>query len=410
VAVIIQKYGGTSVGSIERIEAIAEYIVQTRREGHQVVVVLSAMAGETNRLLALAHCIDEQPASRELDMLLATGEQVSISLLAMALIKRGISAISLLAHQINIATDNHFGKARIQKVHTERLLQALEQEQVAIVAGFQGQDAEQNITTLGRGGSDTSAVAIAAALGAAECQIFTDVDGIYSADPRIVPDAKKIEVISFQEMLLMASLGAKVLHNRSVEYAMKHQLPIRVMSSFSKSSGTLVSTLQQIDEQQILLKPVTGICSNKHEALIFLKGCKLEIANEVIEALAEAQVEIDMVTRTFANKSTNLVDLTFAINHSDYLLTMKIVDLITINELNIEKSGLNNVSKVSIVGSGLQRNVNIEQQMSDCLAIENIDIYLISSSDINISVIIKDTDLVRAVCVLHKLFMQNQSA
>jgi len=264
VALIVQKFGGTSVGSIERIEAVADLVIKTRQQGHQVVVVLSAMSGETNRLMGLAKQIDARASARELDVLLTTGEQVSISLLAMALIKRGYPAVSLLADQVNIRTDNMFGKARVEEIAATRLKHELEHNRIAIIAGFQGRDIEGNITTLGRGGTDTSAVEIAGAIGADECQIYTDVDGVYTTDPRIEPKAQRMTHVTFEEMLEMASLGAKVLHIRSVEAAGKYNLPLRVLSSFAPDEGTLIS----FEESDVKTNIVSGIAFNRDESLI----------------------------------------------------------------------------------------------------------------------------------------------
>ena len=263
-ALIVQKFGGTSVGSIERIEAVADLVVKTRQQGHQVVVVLSAMSGETNRLINLAKQIDTRPSSRELDVLLSTGEQVSVALLAMAIIKRGHSAVSLLADQVNILTDNMFGKARITDVAATRLKHELEHNRIAIIAGFQGRDIEGNVTTLGRGGTDTSAVEIAGAIKADECQIYTDVNGVYTTDPRVEPNARRMSQVTFAEMLELASLGAKVLHIRSVEAAGKHNVPLRVLSSFYPDAGTLIS----FEESDMPGNVVSGIAFNRDECLI----------------------------------------------------------------------------------------------------------------------------------------------
>ncbi len=403
-AVIVQKYGGTSVGSLERIEAVADTIVATRRKGHQVVVVLSAMAGETNRLLSLAHAIDPQPATRELDMLLSSAEQVSISLLTIALIKRGFSAISLLAHQIGINTDNSFGRARIKSVNSKRLLQALEQEQVVVVAGFQGQDNEQNITTLGRGGSDTSAIAVAVALNAAECQIFTDVDGIYSADPRIEPLAQKIPFIAFDEMLVMASLGAKVLQNRAVEYAMRHNMPIRVLSSFKVGQGTKVMNEQELVSEAIGIKAVSNIAHQQAELLVVVKDLidQKSIA-EMFSLLGDAGIEIDMITQS--QQSNCKFNVKFSSSRQYFCQINDILQKM-IQKNSIRAIQCNDkVVKLSAVGIGMKSHSGIAGQFFSALTEENIEILLISTSEINISVLIDESTLIQGVRCLHHTFM-----
>ena len=403
-AVIVQKYGGTSVGSLERIEAVADNIVTTRRKGHQVVVVLSAMAGETNRLLALAQSIDKQAATRELDMLLASAEQVSISLLTIALIKRGFSAISLLAHQVGIITDNSFGRARIKSVSSFRLEQALEQEQVVVVAGFQGQDNEQNITTLGRGGSDTSAIAVAVALKASECQIFTDVDGIYSADPRIEPLAQKINNIAFDEMLVMASLGAKVLQNRAVEYAMRHNMPIRVLSSFQSGQGTKVMNEEELVSEAIGIKAVSNISHQKDEVLVTVEDVIDQSAvAQIFSELGDADIEVDMIT--YAQSQNCKYNVKFSVSRQafyqidDLLRKMRQKNSIRTIQYN-EK-----VVKLSAVGIGMKSHSAIAGQFFSALAKENIEILLISTSEINISVLIDESTLTQGVRCLHRTFM-----
>lgn len=404
-AVIVQKYGGTSVGSLTRIEAVADNIIETRRKGHQVVVVLSAMAGETNRLLSLATSIDEQPATRELDMLLASAEQVSISLLTIALIKRGFSAISLLAHQIGINTDNSFGRARIKSVSSKRLLQALEQEQVVVVAGFQGQDDEQNITTLGRGGSDTSAIAVAVALSASECQIFTDVDGIYSADPRIEPLAHKIENIAFNEMLVMASLGAKVLQNRAVEYAMRHNMPIRVLSSFESGQGTKVMNEHVLVAETVNINPVTNIAHHKFEALVEVQ----EVVDQqtiatMFTLLGKEGIEVDMVTCTLLDSCK--YNVKFSVSSDKIRQIGAILQKMTQKNVIRAIQYNDKVVKLSAVGIGMKSHSGIAGQFFTALAEENIKILLISTSEINISVLIEESNLTQGVRCLHRAFME----
>jgi aspartate kinase len=403
-AVIVQKYGGTSVGTLERIEAVADNIVETRRKGHQVIVVLSAMAGETNRLLALAHAIDHQPATRELDMLLSSAEQVSISLLAISLIKRGFSAISLLAHQIGIYTDNSFGSARIKSVSGNRLLQALEQEQVAVVAGFQGQDNEHNVTTLGRGGSDTSAIAVAVALKAAECQIFTDVDGIYTADPRIEPLAQKISFISFEEMLVMANLGAKVLQNRAVEYAMRYNMPIRVLSSFTSGQGTKVMNEKALVSESIAIKAVSNIAHQASQLLVSLEELidHKSIA-KVLTILGDAGIEIDMISYSKNNKCK--YNVKFSASREYFCQIDDVLQKMT-QKTSIRAIKYNDkVVKLSAVGIGMKSHSGIAGRFFSALDEKGIEPLLISTSEINISVIIDESALIKGVRCLHRTFM-----
>ncbi|REL25703.1 aspartate kinase [Thalassotalea euphylliae] len=407
-AVIVQKYGGTSVGSLSRIEAVAENVIATVRQGHQVVVVLSAMAGETNRLLAMAQQLDAQPASRELDMLLASGEQVSISLLAIALVQRGISAISLLAHQVGIQTDNRFGAARIQAIDTKRLSQALSQEQVIVVAGFQGQDQEQNITTLGRGGSDTSAVALAVALHAAEAQIFTDVDGVYSADPRLVSCAQRINYLRFDEMLVMASLGAKVLQNRAVEYAYQHNMPIRVLSSFSQGEGTLVLPKEQVLAESQDSNLVTSIVHDQQQALIAISEVSDSALPALFDALDNSAIEADMVQ--LIGESSLAKQLLFTVNRDKLLCAKNALQEITMcNKFGTIRSR-DSVAKISAVGIGLNAHAKVVGKIVALLASSEIDIKLISTSEISCSVVIDETYLVRAVQILHSGFGLDSSS
>ncbi|NMP32207.1 aspartate kinase [Thalassotalea sp. M1531] len=401
-AVIVQKYGGTSVGSLSRIEAVAENIIATVRQGHQVVVVLSAMAGETNRLLAMAQQLDSEPASRELDMLLATGEQVSISLLAIALVKQGISAISLLAHQVGIKTDNRFNAARIENIATERLHQALAQEQVVIVAGFQGQDRDNNITTLGRGGSDTSAVALAVALKAAETQIFTDVDGVYSADPRIVDKAQRIGQLSFEAMLVMASLGAKVLQNRAVEYAFKHGMPIRVLSSFKPDQGTIILTQEQLLAETCLPTIISSIVHHQQEALVLIDDIDSVSVSEIFVVLGKENIETDMVTFNQVSPTKKQVSFTLA---RDMLSSMKnaLKQITTCNKFGTIHT-FDNVAKLSAIGIGINSHASITGTILSLLAAEEIDVKLISTSEIACSVVIDESELIKAVRLLHHKF------
>ena len=383
-ALIVQKFGGTSVGSIERIEAVADLVVKTRQQGHQVVVVLSAMSGETNRLINLAKQIDTRPSSRELDVLISTGEQVSVSLLAMAIIKRGHSAVSLLADQVNILTDNMFGKARIAEVAATRLKHELEHNRIAIIAGFQGRDVEGNITTLGRGGTDTSAVEIAAAIKADECQIYTDVDGVYTTDPRVEPNARRMSQVTFAEMLELASLGAKVLHIRSVEAAGKHNVPLRVLSSFNPDEGTLIS----FEENDMPSKVVSGIAFNRDECLIKVQGVPTgtQYLSKILKLFAENGIEIDMINQV--NHNFEKIDYAFTVHSNDYLQALELLseDQAQLSAQNI--SGLQAVAKVSAVGMGMKSHSGVASLFFDALAQENINVVLVSTSEIKISVLI----------------------
>ena len=402
-AVIVQKYGGTSVGSLSRIEAIAENIIATRRQGHQVVVVLSAMAGETNRLLALATALDPQPATRELDMLLSSGEQVSISLLTIALIQRGFSAISLLAHQVGIKTDNHFGRARIRSVDNKRLLEALEQEQIVVIAGFQGMDSEQNITTLGRGGSDTSAVAVAVALEASECQIYTDVDGIYSADPRIEPRASRLAAVAFDEMLVMASLGAKVLQNRAVEYAMAHDMPIRVLSSFDIGDGTKVINEALMAGESKIAQPVSNIAHHQQEALVTISDVADDnIVADIFVLLGEAGIEVDMISVEMQNNCKYKVK--FSLHRNDCArANEKLHEMAQKNSIGAIHCN-QKIVKISAIGIGLKSHAGVAGKLFAALAKENINVLMISTSEITISVIVDELNLVKGVRLLHQTF------
>ncbi|AQQ00322.1 aspartate kinase [Pseudoalteromonas aliena] len=400
-ALIVQKFGGTSVGSIERIEAVADLVVKTRQQGHQVVVVLSAMSGETNRLINLAKQIDTRPSSRELDVLISTGEQVSVSLLAMAIIKRGHSAVSLLADQVNILTDNMFGKARIAEVAATRLKHELEHNRIAIIAGFQGRDIESNITTLGRGGTDTSAVEIAAAIKADECQIYTDVDGVYTTDPRVEPNARRMSQVTFAEMLELASLGAKVLHIRSVEAAGRHNMPLRVLSSFNPDEGTLIS----FEENDMPNKVVSGIAFNRDECLIKVEGIPAGTQNlsKILKLFADNGIEIDMINQV--NHNFEKIDYAFTVHSNDYLQALELISeqQAQLGAQNV--CGLTTVAKVSAVGMGMKSHSGVASLFFDALAQENINVVLVSTSEIKISVLIDEKYLELAVRALHKAFL-----
>tara|TARA_R110000796_G_scaffold252636_1_gene389535 strand:- start:20572 stop:21789 length:1218 start_codon:yes stop_codon:yes gene_type:complete len=401
VALIVQKFGGTSVGSIERIEAVADLVVKTKQQGHQVVVVLSAMSGETNRLINLAKQIDTRPSSRELDVLLSTGEQVSVALLAMAIIKRGHSAVSLLADQVNILTDNMFGKARITDVAATRLKHELEHNRIAIIAGFQGRDIEGNVTTLGRGGTDTSAVEIAGAIKADECQIYTDVNGVYTTDPRVEPNARRMSQVTFAEMLELASLGAKVLHIRSVEAAGKHNVPLRVLSSFYPDAGTLIS----FEESDMPGNVVSGIAFNRDECLINVEGVLsgTQYLAKILKLFADNGIEIDMINQV--NHNVDKVDYAFTVHTNEYLHAL---DVLTEQQAQLTAQnifGLTTVAKVSAVGMGMKSHSGVASLFFDALAAENINVILVSTSEIKISVLIDEKYLELAVRALHKIFL-----
>ncbi|WP_339685848.1 aspartate kinase [uncultured Pseudoalteromonas sp.] len=400
-ALIVQKFGGTSVGSIERIEAVADLVVKTKQQGHQVVVVLSAMSGETNRLINLAKQIDTRPSSRELDVLLSTGEQVSVALLAMAIIKRGHSAVSLLADQVNILTDNMFGKARITDVAATRLKHELEHNRIAIIAGFQGRDIEGNVTTLGRGGTDTSAVEIAGAIKADECQIYTDVNGVYTTDPRVEPNARRMSQVTFAEMLELASLGAKVLHIRSVEAAGKHNVPLRVLSSFYPDAGTLIS----FEESDMPGNVVSGIAFNRDECLINVEGVLsgTQYLAKILKLFADNGIEIDMINQV--NHNVDKVDYAFTVHTNEYLHAL---DVLTEQQAQLTAQnifGLTTVAKVSAVGMGMKSHSGVASLFFDALAAENINVILVSTSEIKISVLIDEKYLELAVRALHKIFL-----
>lgn len=399
-ALIVQKYGGTSVGSIERIEHVADTVINTCRQGHRVVVVVSAMAGETNRLLNLATQIDDRPNIRELDVLVTTGEQVSAALLTMAIIKRGHSAISLLADQVKIKTDNRFGRARIEQVQTERLLDEIEQGRIVVVAGFQGRDIENNITTLGRGGTDTTAVAVAVALQADECQIYTDVDGVYTADPRIVSDARLMEVVTFEEMLELASLGAKVLHIRSVEYAGLNKLPLRVLSSFKAGSGTLITYEGSDMKKQV----VSGVAANKDEAIITVVGATntVTLAADILTPIGEAGIEVDMIVQNIQHD--NSVDFTFTVHRSDFIEAKSIVEGLVTKSVAKTVQFDQTVAKISVVGVGMKSHSGVAAAMFKALADEGINLHLIATSEIKISVVVDERYLELSVRALHSAF------
>ena len=400
-ALIVQKYGGTSVGSIERIEAVAERVAKHHAAGDQLIVVVSAMSGETNRLLSLAGEISDTPDPRELDMLVSTGEQVSMALLAMALQKRGVGAISLKGSQVVIKTDSFHSKARIKDIDATRLHSELSEGKVVIVAGFQGVDERGETTTLGRGGSDTSAVALAAAVTASECQIYTDVDGVYTTDPRVVDGAKRLDSITFEEMLEMASMGSKVLHLRSVEFAGKYGIPLRVLSSFKDGPGTLIS----VDEENLMEAPtIAGIAFNRDEAKLTIIGVPDTpgIAYQILGPVGEANIEVDVILQNVGDEGKT--DFTFTVSRNDLSRAEAILEK-QISELGaLEWRSDSKIAKVSVVGVGMRSHAGVAATMFRALSEVGVNIQMISTSEIKISVIIEEKFLELAVRALHSVF------
>ena len=399
-SLIVQKYGGTSVGSLDRIRAVAEKVMAVRGEGHRVVVVVSAMSGETNRLIDLARAIDPVPSPRELDVLLSTGEQVTIALLSMALESRGCPARSYTGGQVHILTDSAFTKARILEIDHRKILKDLDEGRVVVVAGFQGVDAEGNITTLGRGGSDTTAVALAAALKADECQIYTDVDGVYTTDPRIVPRARRLDRVTFEEMLEMASLGAKVLQIRSVEFAHKYGVRLRVLSSFEAGEGTLITSEEEVMEHAL----ISGIAFSRDEAKLTLRGVpdRPGVAFEILAPIGRANIEVDMIVQNVG--TDGLTDFTFTVHRNDYEQALKVLQK-TAAELGArDVLGDKQIVKVSLVGVGMRSHAGIASRMFGALAREGINIQMISTSEIKVSVVIDEKYLELAVRTLHSEF------
>lgn len=411
-ALIVQKYGGTSMGTPERILNVARRVKRWHDHGHKVVVVVSAMSGETNRLLALAKAITDTPTPRELDQMVSTGEQVTIAMLAMALNSIGVEATSMTGRQVGIKTDSSFTKARIESIDTKTMTEHLDVGRVIVVAGFQGVDEFGNTTTLGRGGSDTTGVALAAALKADECQIYTDVDGVYTTDPRVAPKAKKLDRISFEEMLEMASLGSKVLQIRSVEFAGKYQVPLRVLSSFDNEDdgafdehfkqtvGTLITTEAESMEQPI----ISGIAFNRDEAKLTILGVpdKPGIASKILSPISNENIEVDMIIQNIEEDGTT--DFTFTVNRNDFAKAKTLLEK-TAQEVNArEVSSRNDIVKVSIVGVGMRSHAGVASKMFTALAEENINILMISTSEIKVSVIIEENYLELAVRSLHTAF------
>jgi len=405
-SLIVQKYGGTSVGSPERIAAVAEKISGYRDRGDDVVVVVSAMRGETDRLIGLSREITEIPEPRELDVLLATGEQVTIALLSMALQKRGCAARSYTGAQVHILTDSAHNKARIQDIDDARVRKDLADGKVVVVAGFQGVDQHGNITTLGRGGSDTTAVALAAALKADECQIFTDVDGVYTTDPRVEPRARRLSRVTFEEMLEMASLGSKVLQIRSVEFAGKYNVPLRVLSSFEEGEGTLISYEEEGMENAL----ISGIAFNRDEAKLTVLGVPDQpgVAYRLLGPVANANIEVDMIIQNIA-PAGDTTDFTFTVHRNDYARALEVVQRVAGEMGARQVSGDSTIVKISLVGVGMRSHAGIASQMFGALAKEGINIRMISTSEIKISVVIDEKYLELGVRALHEAFQLDKA-
>ncbi|MFH0811199.1 MAG: aspartate kinase [Pseudomonadota bacterium] len=403
-ALVVQKYGGTSVGDVDRIRNVAARVIKAREAGNKMVVVLSAMAGETDKLLSLARKVTERPDDREMDVLISTGEQVSIALFAMMIKALGHDACSFLGHQVRIRTDNAYGRARIADIDTEAIMNCLNQGRVAVVAGFQGADDTGSITTLGRGGSDTTAVALAAALKADVCEIYTDVDGVYTTDPNIVRDARKLPRISYDEMLEMASLGAKVLQIRSVEFAKKYDVPIHVRSSFTEDEGTMV-----VREDEGMEKvAVSGVTYSKDVGRITIMKVpdRPGIAAKVFEPLARAGVVVDMIIQNTG--ADGLTDLTFTVSRGDFSRAMESAGAVARRLGGQRVLGDSSLAKVSIVGVGMRSHAGVASKMFDALAAEGINIIMITTSEIKVSCVVEEKYTELAVRVLHQAFELNK--
>ncbi|MET0103012.1 MAG: aspartate kinase [Sedimenticola sp.] len=399
-ALIVQKYGGTSVGTVERIQAVAEKVAAVRERGDQIIVVVSAMSGETNRLISLSKAIDERPDPREMDVLVSTGEQVTIALLSMALNKLGCPARSYTGGQVHILTDSAHSKARIQDIDDARVRADLEAGRAVVVAGFQGVDEHGNITTLGRGGSDTTAVAMAAALSADECQIFTDVDGVYTTDPRVEPKARKLEKITFEEMLEMASLGSKVLQIRAVEFAGKYNVPLRVLSSFEEGEGTLIT----FEDEGMEEAKISGIAFNRDEAKLTIRGVPDQpgVAYSILGPISGANIEVDMIVQNISEDKTT--DFTFTVHRNDYPKALELLKETAEVVGAREVDGDEGIVKISLVGVGMRSHAGIAATMFETLAHEGINIRMISTSEIKISVVVDEKYLELGVRSLHEAF------
>jgi aspartate kinase len=399
-ALIVQKFGGSSVGSIERINAVADKVADARRAGDDIVVVVSAMSGETDRLLKLARDLAKAPNSRELDVLLSTGEQVTIALLSIALEARNCPALSFTGAQVCIRTDRAYNKARILEIDADKVKKCLAQGRVVVIAGFQGIDDDGNITTLGRGGSDTTAVAMAAALKADECRIYTDVDGVYTADPRIVSKARRLDTLTYEETLELASLGSKVLQIRSVEFASKYNVQLRVLSSFEEGPGTLITAEDETMEQAI----ISGIAHNKDEAKLTIVGVpdRPGIAYSILGPVADANIEVDMIVQNVG--VDNLTDFTFTVHRNDYDKAMAILKKSAAGLGARDINGDTGIVKISVVGVGMRSHAGIASKMFNALAREGINIMMISTSEIKISVVVNEKYLELGVRTLHSEF------
>ena len=413
-ALIVQKYGGTSVGSVERIKNVARRVAKWKAHGHDLVVVVSAMSGETNRLIALAREMQPHPDPRELDVVAATGEQVTIGLLAMALMDLGLKARSYTGGQVRVLTDSAFNKARILKIDEECIRRDLSDGYVVVIAGFQGVDAQGNVTTLGRGGSDTSGVALAAALKAVECQIYTDVDGVYTTDPRVVPEAQRLKKITFEEMLEMASLGSKGLQTRSVEFAGKYEVRLRVLSSLTApelpieeeaASGTLITIEEDADMEQAL---VSGIAFNRDEAKVTILGVpdRPGIAYQILDPIADANIEVDVIVQNVGNEG--LTDFSFTVHRNDLKKTLDILKKVRTHIGAREVIGDDKICKVGLVGVGMRSHVGVASKTFRALAEAGINIQMISTSEIKITVVIDEKYMELAVRELHKVFDLDQ--
>jgi len=408
-SLIVQKYGGTSMGSVERIEHVAGKVAQTRAQGHQVVVVVSAMSGETDRLLKLAKAVNPRGSEREFDQIASTGEQVTIGLLALALDKRGVKARSYTGPQVAIRTDSAYGKARIQQIDDKRLRADCEAGVVPVVAGFQGVSPDGSTATLGRGGSDTTGVALAAALKADECQIYTDVDGVYTTDPRVEPKARRLDKVTFEEMLELASLGSKVLQIRSVEFAGKYKVPLRVLSTFVDGPGTLI-TLDEDNGRSAVEDPlISGIAFNRDEAQITVVGVpdRPGVAAAVLGPVGDANIEVDMIVQNVAGDATT--DFTFTVHRNDFDRAHEVIKRVAADLGAKGVRTANDICKVSLVGVGMRSHAGIASKMFKALASDGINIQMISTSEIKISVVIQDKYLELAVRTLHKAFNLEQA-
>jgi aspartate kinase len=405
-SLIVQKFGGTSVANPERIKAVANRVEKYVKQGHQIIVVVSAMSGETNKMIQLINEISDNPDPREYDVVLSTGEQVTIGLTALAIQEKGIKAKSYTGSQVKILTSKDYSKARILGIDNKNILKDLKNNFVVVVAGFQGADEDGNITTLGRGGSDTTAVALAAALNADECQIYTDVDGIYTTDPRVVPEARKLKSINFEEMLEMASLGSKVLQLRSVEFAGKYKVKLRVLSSFEdEGEGTIIT----YEEDESMEEPIiSGIAFNRDEAKVTVEGVpdKPGIAYQILGPIADKNIDVDMIIQNIGHDGLN--DFTFTVNRAELKKTLKVLDDLQTNIKAQKIIGDDKVAKLSLVGVGMRSHVGVASKMFRVLSEEGININAISTSEIKISILIEENKLDPAVKALHKAFNLDQ--